>query len=79
MQNDHYVVEAEKAHGLWAGLDKAPKVSMLRLLSDTGSGLVGKDSRGYIGKVGLKHIFASPYHPQTNGKIERHAEELIVA
>ena len=59
-----------------AGLDKAPKVRMPRLLSDNGSGLVGKDFQGYIEEVGLKHIFASPYHPQTNGKIERYHRSM---
>jgi len=57
-------------------LDKAPKVRMPRLLSDNGSGLVGKDFQGYIQEVGLKHIFASPYHPQTNGKIERYHRSM---
>lgn len=58
------------------GLDKAPKVRMPRLLSDNASGLVGKDFQGYIEEVGLKHIFASPYHPQTNGKIERYHRSM---
>ena len=59
-----------------AGLDKAPKARMPRLLSDNGSGLVGKDFKGYIDGVGLEHIFASPYHPQTNGKIERYHRSM---
>ena len=59
-----------------AGLDRAPKVRMPRLVSDNGSGLVGRDFRGYIEEVGLKHIFASPYHPQTNGKIERYHRSM---
>ncbi len=49
---------------------------MPRLLSDNGSGLVGKDFQRYIDEVGIEHIFASPYHPQTHGKIERHHRSL---
>lgn len=58
------------------GLDRAPQVRMLRLLSDNGSGLIGKDFKGCIDGVGLEHIFASPDHPQTNGKIERYHSSI---
>jgi transposase InsO family protein len=59
-----------------SGLDKLPKIHKPRLLSDNGSGLVGEEFQNYIDAVGLTHILASPYHPQTNGKIERYHRSL---
>jgi transposase InsO family protein len=58
------------------GLDKVPPIRKPRLLSDNASGLVGKEFQGYMDATELIHIFASPYHPQTNGKIERYHRSL---
>ena len=58
------------------GLETVPLVRKPRLLSDNGSGLVGHVFQNYVREVGLVHILASPYHPQTNGKIERYHRSL---
>ena len=40
-------------------------------LSDNGSGFTARIMDEYLDSHGIKHIFGRPYHPQTQGKIER--------
>ena len=47
-----------------------------RLLSDNGSGYISRAFQEYVQLVGIRHIFAAPYHPQTNGKLERYHQTL---
>jgi putative transposase len=42
-----------------------------QLLSDNGSGYTANIMAEYLRAHGIKHIFGKPYHPQTQGKIER--------
>jgi len=58
------------------GMTEVPLEDRTRLLSDNGSGYVSRAFRDYLGLVGIRHILAAPYHPQTNGKLERYHQSI---
>lgn len=64
--SDAIEVAREEAIRLGHKLDPAPQ-----LLTDNGSGFIGDVLNDYLGMHGIKHIFGKPYHPQTQGKVER--------
>jgi putative transposase len=58
------------------GMTDVPVEDRTMLLSDNGAGYISRQFGEYLGLVGIRHILASPYHPQTNGKIERYHRTL---
>jgi len=58
------------------GMTEVPVEDRTRLLSDNGAGYVCRAFRDYLHLVGIRHILAAPYHPQTNGKLERYHQSI---
>jgi len=56
----------------FTGMTDVPVEDRTVLLSDNGAGYISQQFNQYLRLVGIRHITASPFHPQTNGKIERY-------
>ena len=56
--------------------DHVRAVHKPHLLSDNGSGYVTGDLAEWLQDKGMKHSRGAPYHPQTQGKIERWHQTL---
>jgi transposase InsO family protein len=54
-----------------SGCDCATVVAKPRLLSDNGASYIAGDLADYLDEKGMDHVRGAPYHPQTQGKIER--------
>ena len=59
-----------------SGLDHATVVHRPRLLSDNGASYVAGDLATWLDDKGMEHVRGAPYHPQTQGKIERWHQTL---
>ena len=59
-----------------SGVDQMTVAHRPRLLSDNGSSYVASDLADWLDKQNIEHVRGAPYHPQTQGKIERWHQTL---
>lgn len=59
-----------------SGCDQVHVVHKPRLLSDNGASYISGELADYIKDQGMSHVRGAPYHPQTQGKIERWHQTL---
>ncbi|MCH8309782.1 MAG: IS3 family transposase [Chloroflexi bacterium] len=71
MTSDSFIEVVQDAVDL-TGMTDVPWEHRTKLLSDNGPGYISHSFGEYLRLVGIRHILASPFHPQTNGKLERY-------
>jgi putative transposase len=59
-----------------AGVEHVTIVNRPRLLSDNGPAFISRELGNYLGARGIKHIRGKPFHPMTQGKIERYHRSM---
>src|ERR1700741_4660982 len=59
-----------------SGLDKAKVLHRPRLLSDNGPSYMASELGQWLQGKGISHIRGRPYHPMTQGKIERYHRSI---
>ncbi len=59
-----------------SGCDQANVMHRPRLLSDNGASYISGDLAEWLDDNGMDHVRGAPYHPQTQGKIERWHQTL---
>ena len=71
MTADSFIEVVQDAVDL-TGMTDVPWDHRTKLLSDNGPGYIFHSFGEYLRLLGIRHILASPFHPQTNGKLERY-------
>jgi len=59
-----------------SGCDQANVIHRPRLLSDNGASYIAGEFAEWLDNNGMDHVRGAPYHPQTQGKIERWHQTL---
>ncbi len=59
-----------------SGCDQATVIHKPRLLSDNGSSYIAGELAEWLDEQDMEHVRGAPYHPQTQGKIERWHQTL---
>ena len=59
-----------------SGCDQANVIHRPRLLSDNGASYIAGELAEWLDDNGMDHVRGAPYHPQTQGKIERWHQTL---
>jgi putative transposase len=74
--SDNSLIEVVQQAVDATGMTNVPVIDRTKLLSDNGSGYVSRAFNDYLRLVSIDHIRSAPFHPQTNGKIERYQQSL---
>jgi transposase InsO family protein/transposase-like protein len=56
--------------------EETPAEERPRVLSDNGSPFISAEMQGFLNQRKIKHVRGAPYHPQTQGKIERYHRSM---
>jgi len=70
------VIETLNMARACSGVDRVRVVHRPRLLSDNGPCYISGELREYLAAHGFLHTRGAPYHPMTQGKIERYQRSL---
>jgi transposase InsO family protein len=69
------MTEADVEITLQRAKEKFPEARP-RIISDNGPQFIAKDFKEYIRISSMTHVRTRPYHPQSNGKVERYHKTL---
>jgi transposase InsO family protein len=70
------VIETLELARARAGVDRVQVIHRPRLLSDNGPCYLSRELGAYLARHGMVHTRGAPYHPMTQGKIERYHRSL---